>query len=144
MDDYLQSEPFPMPHRRQRALPNLLEGIRALEYCVGQLEKHSRAVGWYAREVLIRERELASAADVESAQTAMTGAWDANRVVAVSMCEAARQAANVWEYNDVTHAWTPAVNAVADAARWARIAQEAIERMEERNADEWDDMLALG
>lgn len=50
----------------------------------------------------------------------------------------------MWEYNDTTHTWTPAVNAVADAARWARIAQEAIERMEERNAEHWDEMLALG
>lgn len=141
MDDYLQSEPFERPRRR---LPDMLDGIRVLEHCAEQVEKHSRAAEWYAREVLIRERELENAGDVESAQTAMTGAWDANRGVAESMCEAASQAAEVWEYNDTTHTWTPAVNAVADAARWARIAQEVIERMEERNAEHWDEMLALG
>ena len=144
MNDYLQPEPFGMPHRRQRPLPDLLDGLRVLEHCAEQVEKHSRAAEWYAREVLIRERELENADDMESAQTAMTGAWDANRVVAESMCEAARQADKVWEYNDTTHAWAPAVNAVADAARWARIAQEAIKRMEERNAEHWDEMLALG
>lgn len=141
MDDYLQSEPFERPRRR---LPDLLDGIRALDHCVEQVEKLSRTAEWYAREVLIHERDLENAGDMESAQTAMTVAWDANRVVAVSMCEAARQAARVWEYNDTTHTWTPAVNAVAEAAQWARIAQEAIERMEERNAEEWDEMLALG
>ena len=141
MDEYLQSEPF---RGRRRRLPDILDGIRALDHCVEQVEKLSRAAGWYAREVLIRERELENAGDMESAQTAMTGAWEANRVAAVSMCEAARYAAKVWEYNDTTHTWTPAVNAVAEAAQWARIAQEAIERMEERNAEEWDEMLALG
>ena len=136
-----QPEPLQSPRRRSYSLSDMLAGMRALDHHIEEMQKYSRAAEWYAREVLIRERDLETAPDIDSAQAAMTSAWESNRIVAVSMCKAVRQAANVWEYNDTNICWGEAVDAVEDAAQWARIAQRAIERMEERNSREWDDWL---